>query len=296
MTLSEIAEILKKLRSGGVFQINFTGGEIFLRNDILTIIEMARKMHFKVNLLSNISLMNEHIINTLDNLFVSGISCTIFSMDEKSHDNFTGIPGSLERILYNAQLIKKSNIPLTIKIMVTNQNYLEIDKVIDYCRENEFVFSIDYEIYSQKNNDIAPLKYRLDNAKMNKFFESSSKYLATKAKEHCSDEYLCEDTRYSLFINSQGDVFACNKLSLSLGNILKVEKINDIWEKSIILRNMQELKRGDLKECNNCDFSRYCHICPGMSYQETNRLLGHTSFMCSAAKAKALNNTTEGIL
>lgn len=40
-----IINLLYELRELGVFNVSFTGGEIFLREDILEIISVARKLH-----------------------------------------------------------------------------------------------------------------------------------------------------------------------------------------------------------------------------------------------------------
>lgn len=54
--------------------------------DALDVIREARKLGFSVILFTNISLLNEEIIQKLQELYISKISCTVFSLNEETHD------------------------------------------------------------------------------------------------------------------------------------------------------------------------------------------------------------------
>jgi hypothetical protein len=53
MTTAEILGLLDQLAAAGVFFLNVSGGEIFMRPDLFTIIEHARKLQFSVKLKTN---------------------------------------------------------------------------------------------------------------------------------------------------------------------------------------------------------------------------------------------------
>lgn len=92
------------------------------------IFEQLREKGFKVILLTNISLLTEEQMQRLAGLYISEISCTVFSLDPEIHDYVTGVNGSLNKTLENIRLIKKYELPLTIKMIVTNINYNEWKK------------------------------------------------------------------------------------------------------------------------------------------------------------------------
>ncbi len=95
----KVKELLRDLRELGVHQLVLTGGEIFIRKDILRIIKYAKELHFRVNILSNASLITEEVAKELSNLYITDYSLTIFSLDEDIHDNITGVKGSLRAAL-----------------------------------------------------------------------------------------------------------------------------------------------------------------------------------------------------
>lgn len=55
-------------RQLGALNVTLTGGEIFLRSDILELVRYAKKLHMRVFLMSNASLLTEDIIIELKKL------------------------------------------------------------------------------------------------------------------------------------------------------------------------------------------------------------------------------------
>ena len=102
----KVFDTLKQLRDIGTFEINFTGGEVFCRDDAMEIIEMARSMHFNVTILSNISLLDEGKIKELASLTIGEIACTIFSVEDRIHDSISGVVWSLKTTMVNGLLLK----------------------------------------------------------------------------------------------------------------------------------------------------------------------------------------------
>ena len=111
----KIKELLREFRELGVHQLVLTGGEIFIRKDILRIIRYAKELHFRVNILSNASLVTDEVAKELSELYITEYSLTIFSLNEDIHDNITGVKGSLRAALNGIELLKKYNIPVELK-------------------------------------------------------------------------------------------------------------------------------------------------------------------------------------
>ena len=157
-----IVILLRELREMGALYLNLTGGEIFLRKNILNTIREARIMGFSVNLLSNATLLDEKIIKELSDLNISSFGTTIFSLNSDIHDGITGVKGSLEKIIVNVCLLKKYHIPVEIKtpIMTANQScFRELEK---FCIENNFLFIPSPTISSKTNGDTSVRELRVD--------------------------------------------------------------------------------------------------------------------------------------
>lgn len=68
MDYINIISTLIQLREMGTLSLVLTGGEIFLRNDIMKIIREARHMGFSVTIFSNASTLNKEVIRELSDL------------------------------------------------------------------------------------------------------------------------------------------------------------------------------------------------------------------------------------
>jgi len=268
----EVFEILDQLRNLGVFEVEFTGGEIFLRKDIFQIIEYARKKGFKVTLLSNISLLDDYEkVNYLRELGVSKILCTVFSMKDEIHDEISCNKGSLKKVLNAITLIRKNRIPLEIKTIVMKKNAYDFREVREYCRKNEIDFLATTTVFESRNDNITVDNLFVDDEIHKQIIKEIDECRKTDVNND-DNSYICESTRHHLYIRHNGDVTPCSNLPLVVGNIHK-ESISHIWAYSEKLLRIQNYKWKDLKECTLCKYREICVRCGGCSYAETGDLL-----------------------
>jgi radical SAM protein with 4Fe4S-binding SPASM domain len=282
MDKDTIFNIFKQLRDNGVFEVTLTGGEIFLRPDIMEIIEKAREMYFKVTLFTNISLLNEEKIKKLSEYFISQISCTIFSLNPNIHDYITGINGSFDRAMENIKLIKSYKIPLQIKTILTNVNYSDTKEISEFCNENGFSYNIDHDIFSQIDGNSLPHELRMTKDQLNIELKYLDKLRGFKPREHKDEEFACYGIQNSLYIDCNGLVYPCNKYLKIVGDLNK-ENIYDIWNKSNELHRIQDMKWKDLHKCYKCNIDEYCMHCPGTAMLEDGDEYGASMLACEKA-------------
>lgn len=88
--------------------------------------------------------MTEDQIKKISEYGVSLVSCTIFSMDQEIHDKFSQKEGSLERVLINLNLLKKYNVPIEVKYIITKKTQMNI------CRFKRFVMKIRFTLWEPR--------------------------------------------------------------------------------------------------------------------------------------------------
>jgi len=285
MNKETIFNILKQLRENGVFELTLTGGEIFIRPDIIEIVEKAREMFFKVNLFTNVSLLNEKKIKKLSECYISQISCTIFSLDHKIHDYITGINGSFNKAMTNINLIKKYKIPLQIKTILTNVNYRDTKEISEFCSKNGFSYNIDHDIFPQTDGNTSPDRLRMTKEQLEIELLDMDAMRGFKPQKHKDEEFVCYGIQNSLYIDCNGLVYPCNKYLKTVGDLSK-ESIYDIWNKSKELHRMQDMKWIDLNKCYNCNISEYCIHCPGTAMLEDGDEYGASILACEKAQIR----------
>ncbi|MBU5591839.1 radical SAM protein [Clostridium sp. MSJ-4] len=278
-------DMFTQLRQLPCFDLTLTGGEIFYRKDIMDIIRKAREMNFNLTLLTNVSLLDEEKIKELAHLYINQISCTIFSLDENIHDSITEIPGSLKKALNNIMLIKKYGIPLEIKTIVMKQNYNSFKDVEIFCSENGFQFKVDAEIFSKNNGDSAPHQLKMSENQLQEVLVDIDKMRGFSIHKHSANEPICPIIKSSISINSNGDVYPCNKYFYKIGNIYD-NSINHIWNDNSLLNKIKNLQWKDLLKCFECENNEYCSRCPGVALLEDGNLLGKSSLACEFANVR----------
>lgn len=281
-----LINLLKDLRNSGVLNVSFTGGEIFLRKDILHLIETARDLYFRVYLLSNASLLTEEIIQFLAKMHIESFSTTVFSLNPEIHDFITGVKGSLDRSLKNIFMLKKYNVNVMIKTPLMEINKFAYKELSDFCNKNHFAYMSSPIIFAKSNGDKSTYKLRINPEDLKLVVKDTDK--AKKDRE--SDrpflyEYdePCSAFFYSIAIDCEGNVYPCNSMYYKIGNIFD-NSISDIWNNSNELRYIKSIKKENLDECKKCSLKSYCERCPGLALLEDNALTGCSS----SAKQMAL--------
>ncbi|MBU5593193.1 radical SAM protein [Clostridium sp. MSJ-4] len=280
-----IFELFYKLRDMGCFELVFTGGEPFFRKDILDILRKARDMHFSVIIFTNISLLNEEIIKQLSSLNISLISCSIFSLDNNIHDYITGVNGSLLSTLMNANLLKKYNIPLQIKTSLMKDNYKSYRDLKCYCDKNGFFYKADPVIFNKINGNSEPLNFRMSTEQLSSVLKDVDTLSGVETRKHNNQNLICSDTKHSIYIDSKGDIYPCNRLLIKTGSVYNND-LSDIWNNSPILKIFQEMTWSSSPDCVDCEYESSCVRCPGNALFENGSIFSKSNISCDIAKER----------
>lgn len=281
-----LENVFSQLRELGVINILLTGGEIFMRPDICEIIKSAREHFFDVALFTNSSLMSEEQIKEISEYGISLVSCTIFSLDEKIHDKFSQKEGSLKKVLTNLKLLKKYNIPVEVKHIITIENPDEYLKIKVFCDRNSFHFLGTTSIFPRRSNNNDNQKLVVDEDYLRSNIGCIDMLRNFSQFDINPEHYVCNATRYSLFIQANGNISPCSMLCDTIGNVF-LDKIEDVWKYNKYLAYLQELKYKDLNNCCNCQNLKLCNRCSGVAKQESGSILG----CCSLEKKIATIRT-----
>ena len=279
MKFEVIVDIFQQLRDMGTISLVLTGGEIFLRADIIEIIEIARNMGFRVTLLSNASLLNEDIINKLSKLYINLFSTTIFSLNEEINDKITCVKNSLAPILKNIFLMKEKGINIEVKTPIMKDNKFAYRELISFCEKNKFAYTPTTSITSKIDGDDSVTSLRLDYDDL-EFVFNEIDYLLERNENTLSafdkKSLPCPSIRNAMYIDSVGNVYPCNSLYYKVGNIYE-HKVKDIWENSEEYKKLNLITNADLPKCCVCEMKDYCTRCPGHALLEDGNLFGCSS-------------------
>jgi len=264
ISLEEIQGLAKELP--GLETVSLSGGEPFLRTDIVRIFEI---FHSNCRKLTSFTiptncLSPELIVRQTENILrISGRKCIIslnLSLDglRENHDYIRGIKGSFQKVLKTYDLaikLKKRyrNLAIRVNTTITNLNAEELPRMIEFVKENmpgitthnfEIMRGIpkDPKLKCPSLNKLRELKKSIfktfdyydffPKSKMkSRLVKGLKKYqyeLYLKILEKNEQVIPCFAGITHAVVDAQANVYFCELLP-SVGNLRKAKRFLDVW-------------------------------------------------------------------
>ncbi len=226
-------KILHEMKSLGVFYLTFTGGEFLMHPDFISIVKEARKLLFDVTIFTNGYLLSEEYIQIFSEIGISECVVSVYGSSEESYEKNCGICGQ-ERIFKTLKELKYNNINTSVRIIEDLCDIDEQEKIIKYLKEFKIPFEITDNLFFFK--DIQKDENEIE------FITSNS---ATHQNKLCSAGLL------KIRIDAKGDVFPCELVRSSLGNIFvtSFKEILNSNKRKNILKYVEKYR--DISVSNN---------------------------------------------
>lgn len=295
LTTAEIKNILDDLEDMQVVSVTFTGGELFIRDDAYEILEYAYSKGFAINIFTNGTLIKDDGFFRIKALYPRSIHFSIYNYIPKKHDAFTGLPGSFDKTVSAIKKCKMLGIPVNIKVSLIEENFEDIEGICKLAEDLGTTIQISMQITPKNDGGMEPTRFRLKSPKVyaevmrridkHILLSCAGDFVSDVEKE--TNDRICGAGDFALNINPYGEVYPCNALLISCGNI-RNQSIKEIWENSEELKRIRNFKMNQIEGCENCKIKNKCDFCPGSAMQETGNPLRRYSEACTIAEAKII--------
>lgn len=132
---SKLLDILRLLAGKGLKVVELTGGEPLLHPDFLIILKTCYNLFEKVAILTNGTLIDEHLINSIKNYKDKLVfSISLDSYDEVEFEKKSGIKGSFKQATKGIKLLTKENFFVRASMAVDEYNWHHIEKTLLYAK------------------------------------------------------------------------------------------------------------------------------------------------------------------
>ncbi len=278
LSLEEIDRILDELAAEGALNLVLTGGEIFLREDLLDIACHAKRKHFALFLFTNGTLISPSMANRLCQLGPAEVAISIYGSKPATHDGITGVPGSFRRSVAALKLLRQGGVYTVLKCSLMKENIGEYRAIRALAEELGARPQFDPRIMPRLDGGREPTEHQCDDQPLLKVWSESREYLEAIAQmgrpnEELFQRPLCLAGRDSVAISPQGIVTPCLMLRLPAGD-LRNQSFAGIWHSSSVLAKLRGMTFADLPQCIACKLAWYCTRCSALSYQEGAGLTG----------------------
>jgi radical SAM protein with 4Fe4S-binding SPASM domain len=306
MTTREVKNVLEQLAEAGALFLTFSGGEIFLRQDLFELIEYGRGLSFDVSLKTNALLIDESRARKLRELYIRKIQISIYSADAAIHDAITKVPGSLERSLRAIRYLLAEGLQVKLACPLMKQNLAGFREVQSLAEELGVPYMLDLTITPMMDGNDSVLALRNSATKLLQVLQDRSlnsractpteterepashtgSATSSGIESSAYDDIPCSAGHNSCYISPYGDVSPCVQMPRPAGNLRK-QSFDEIWYGSREMNRVREVRESQLPLCSSCSIRNYCERCPGLAQMEGGDLLGAYERACELAEMNA---------
>ena len=298
---------LDQLSKMGTLSVTLSGGECMCHPKFKEYLRAAKNYDFYVNILSNLTLLDDEIIEIMKEGNVSSVQTSLYSMIPEHHDAITQLPGSFYKTRDAILKLIENDLPLQVSCPTMKGNKNDFNDVINWCHEHKIRAQTDYIMMAEYNHETENLANRLSVAEAGKVIEDIMKndidyqrvILKPDFLEQCNKEQFNPERRLcgvgisTCCMVSNGNVYPCaGWQEMVLGN-LNETPLKEIWENSEKIKWLRSLKFKDMGggECCKCDKAAFCAPCMVRNANESptgNPLEINRHFCAIAAKNKQI--------
>ena len=269
MTTEQIFEALAKIREFGVLYLTLTGGEAMCHRDFWKIAEEVKRLGMGLRVYSNGYLMADpKIVKRLKELNPVEVEISIHGAQAKTHEALTKIKGSFDKTVQALRNLSDAGIKVNLKCPITRLNRDELFGIRDIGDSMGLYVTFDTVITPKDDGNTDPLDLRADDDFFKKYWAEDYSKLhhgrMPPRANHCAPEGAeanCGTGRSGFTLDPYGNILPCVAFRRKAGNILEVDSLEDVWNRSPVLEEVRDLAvqaKDRFKRDPDGEFYQFC--------------------------------------
>lgn len=288
--------VLDQAAAMGVFALVLSGGEIFLRKDLLELVAHARRLGLFLHMKSHGGFIDDTVARRLAELGVTSVWLSYYSPDPAVHDAITRKPGSHAATLAAFGHLRRHDVTAVASIVVMQRNQNTWRDAVAQCEGLGVLPSVDGHLLSALSGAAFPKDLAVD---MHEAVALERHHLE-RVSGDCTPAHNdpipweqqknCGAGHTSLYVSPEGDVTPCIMWPMPLGNLARGDRLAELWTPghSPALDRIRQTRSGDREVCSSCPVREDCDFCAGQSYIETKDPNAAIANFCRKTRAKTL--------
>ncbi|MEW6600123.1 MAG: radical SAM protein [Nitrospirota bacterium] len=249
-----VIKIVDGLYESGTFGLVLTGGEIFMRSDIIDVLKYLNEKKFVLRLNTNGVLIDDKTVKAMDGLSnIYRIHVSLYSSKPEVHDRITGMEGSFQKTLKAICLLKEAGFALRINCSLMQSNS-DSYKGIKTEIGDKLDIPVHYDpfIFPRDDGKIRNMYEMFNDDQIREFEMFHTKEPSDKKPKLCK-------AAFSFFsISEDGGLYPCLKMKKyyekPLADLRK-SSFKEIWYESEQIKKIRNILNDKLRNCNVCNLS-----------------------------------------
>ena len=295
-----------ELNKLGVMRVILHGGEPFIRNDILEIIDNIVRNRMRFSVLSNGAMINKKSASFLAQTNrCDGVQISVDGSCPNVHDVFRGT-GSFGKAIAGIKNLQTSGVPVTARVTIHPQNVGDLEAVIKFLMEDLKVVSVStnsvgylgmcrkeaarFELSVDDRIKAMEILVRLKRIYQGRITSNSGPLSEAELWTEMENArqngtlsipergYLssCKCSFSAIDVRADGVMVPCGLLShVELGRINR-DSLQHVWlhhPELNNLRNRTQVSLLEFSQCRQCEYVEFCAGgCPALVYNREGRM------------------------
>lgn len=316
LTTEEAKLTLDRLAELGVFRLTLSGGEAFLRQDLLDIVAHARSLGMSVDLYTNGLLLSEEKLSRLAELWPRSVSVSVYSDLPEQHDAITRVRGSHARSVACLEQLNAKGIKTAMKAVAFKDTADRHPGIRQLADRLGAALEVEGSMIHGQDGSNAPQRLGVTDAAH--LIELAMTPGSPLFVGHADVQYgrypkdrdatVCGAGVSFLHLDPEGNIMACSSLPLEYGNVRHTD-IRGLWTENQrrqkvrsqridnrrsldqlagqdLMETWTALRLRDYHECGTHDRCSWCQKCPGKAMLEHGDPLAPSAADCRVASAR----------
>ena len=296
-------QVGKEAAQQGMLFLLLTGGEPLARPDFSYIYTELKKLGLLISINTNGSLLKGEIAELFRKDPPTRLNVSLYGTSDDAYERFTGLR-AFSTVVENIKRMDSYGIDVKLNCSLTPDNQAEMEQIFNLAQELDLHIKTTSYMYPQIRTGASvgenQCRMTAEEAAACRVGWSKLRYdeeeflLRAKGMEKgismfpmdCPEEREAEGVRCragssSFWLNYEGMMSMCGMIDK--GFDVKTLGFTDAWNQVREFTAKVTLP----KDCSNCQYRHFCHVCAAVAYTETGDFSNRPDYVCRMCKEVA---------
>lgn len=278
LSTSGCKKLIDELTFLKVFQVNIGGGEPFMREDFVDLLDYSHKMGLVTCVSTNGTVIDKSIAARLASMSMLYLQVSLDGVDEETNDSIRG-KGTYKKVLNAMDALSESGTRFSINTVLTRTNFEQLENLRALAGEYDAELRVSRFRPSGRGKaskaDLGPtadqLEYFAEWLDRHDLVRTGDSFFCLTS-DHRRQKGLdmCGAAKMTCCVSPGGNVYPCAFLQEApfLSGNVRDKSFKDIWDYSPVLNRFRNINVKSCVECYRFDVCR--GGCPAMAYHTYN--------------------------